>query len=101
MDVVKTLESKIISQRLKLNEFTLAFTQKNEELRLANKKITNLQREKDYLIQVVNKLNDEMQVYNQMLLDGFTLDPNIIHSELKRENERLTALVTRLQDECY
>lgn len=101
MDVVKTLESKIISQRLKLNEFTLAFAQKKEELRLANKKITNLQREKDYLIQVVNKLNDEMQVYNQMLLDGFTLDPNIIHSELKRENERLTALTERLQNERY
>ena len=101
MSNVQQLESKISSQKLKLNEFTLAFAQKNEQLRIANKTITNLQREKDYLIQVINKLNDEMQIYNQLLLDGFTLDPNIIHSELKRENERLTALIERLQDGRY
>ena len=95
------LLNKLQRQKMKLQEFSLSFAQKNEQLRIANKMVTNLQREKEYLIQVVNKLNDEMQIYNQMVLDGFTLDQNIIHSELKRENERLTALVERLQNECY
>lgn len=101
MSNIQQLTNKISSQKLKLNEFALAFAQKNEQLRIANKTITNLLREKDYLIQVVNKLNDEMQIYNEMLLEGFTLDPNAIHSELKRENERLTALVERLQNESH
>ena len=100
-DDMKALINKTINQKAKLEQYTLAFQKKKEELRLANKAITNLQREKDYLIQVINKLNDEMQVYNQMLLDGFTLDPNLIYSELKRENERLTALLERLQNERY
>ena len=94
------LLNKLQRQKMKLQEFSLAFAQKNEQLRIANRTITNLQREKDYLIEVINKLHDEMQTYNQMLLEGFTLDPNIIHCELKRENERLIALLARLQNGC-
>lgn len=101
MDEKHHLINKIERQKMKLQEFSLAFAQKNEQLRRANKTITNLQREKDYLIEVVNKLHDEMQVYNQILLEGFTIDPNAIYSDLKRENERLTALVKRLQNEDY
>ena len=95
------LINKLERQKMKLQEFSLSFAQKNEQLRIANKMVTNLQREKDYLVEVINKLNNEMNVYNQMILEGFTLDPNIIHSELKRENERLTALVERLQNERH
>mgnify|MGYP003398872553 CR=1 FL=1 len=95
------LLNKLQRQKMKLQEFSLSFAQKNEQLRIANKMVTNLQREKEYLVEVINKLNNEMNVYNQMILEGFTLDQNIIHSELKRENERLTALVERLQNERY
>ena len=91
------LLNKLQRQKMKLQEFSLAFAQKNEQLRIANRTITNLQREKDYLIEVVNKLNDEMQVYHQMVLNGFTIDPNMIYSDLKRENEQLKALVKSLQ----
>jgi len=95
------LLNKLQRQKMKLQEFSLSFAQKNEQLRIANRTITNLQREKDYLIEVINKLHDEMHTYNQMLLEGFTLDPKIIHSELKRENERLNALLERLQYERH
>lgn len=91
------LLNKLQRQKMKLQEFSLAFAQKNEQLRIANRTVVNLQREKDYLIEVVNKLNDEMQVYHQMVLNGFTIDPSMIYSDLKRENERLSALVKKLQ----
>lgn len=101
LDKREQLIGKLERQKMKLQEFALAFAQKNEQIRIANKTITNLQREKEYLIEVINKLHDEMQVYNQILLEGFTIDPNAIYSDLKRENERLTALVKRLQNEDY